>query len=284
MRIFRGSLTVLLIALTAVVLAGCGGSSNDDQTDAIARDASESIERLVVVVKDASAKDSESLVSMRAAASSTADSLSELIGKLDDEEGGSADGTAGLRKALVSQRALAYALAAKRLSAGEIQLAAEKAKFDLDGATGPQLPLIDTSGLVQSLKVKKKSSSSGAAPQTNSSAPSSSSGSGRVPASGTYTGTGVQRSASDNSKNKDYPVEMTFSSSGSTVSYPSLNCAGRLTPQGFNGGRRVYRESITSGHCDDGGIWEIEVVSDVKLRANWTHSGVSYSVSATLSR
>lgn len=114
--------------------------------------------------------------------------------------------------------------------------------------------------------------------------PSNSNPGGQVPDSGTYTGVGRQRSASKSSLNKDYPVEMSFSSSGSSISYPTLDCSGTLRPDGFSDGRRVYRESITSGRCDDGGTWLVLVVSGTRLVANWSIAGRDYTVKATLTR
>lgn len=76
---------------------------------------------------------------------------------------------------------------------------------------------------------------------------------GRVPSSGTYTGYGNQRGLTGSGADKSYSVEMVFSSGGSSIRYPSLSCAGRLQPVGFDQGRRVYRENMTTGHCDNNG-------------------------------
>lgn len=109
---------------------------------------------------------------------------------------------------------------------------------------------------------------------------------GRVPASGTYYGTAQQRGngASGNNVSKDYPVKMRFSSSGSRVTYRTLSCGGVLKPTGFSGGRRVYREQITSGGCDRGGVWKVLVSSNRRLQATWTRAGSDYIVSAILTR
>lgn len=107
-----------------------------------------------------------------------------------------------------------------------------------------------------------------------------------VPASGTYYGTAQQRGSGSGGNNidKEYPVKMRFSSTGSRVTYPSLSCGGVLKPSGFSGGRRVYRELITFGHCDRGGIWKVLVSSTRRLQATWTRSGSDYIVSTILSR
>lgn len=279
-RFYLPLTAIFAIAMT-MLLAGCGGSSSEEQLDHIAQNASASIEQLSSAVSAASAHHRNSLVTMQAAASTTSDTLSDSITKLDELNN---DDAASLRKSLVSQRALAFALAADRLSAGDIRLASEKAKFVLDSATGPQLPRVDTSGLLRSLESARKSRLGANSNGGTQASPPAQSGGGRVPASGTFSGIATQRSGSNSSRNKDYPVEMTFSAAGSSINYPSLGCSGRLIPQGFKDGRRVYRETITSGHCDDGGSWEVEVVSENKLRVNWTQASTDYIVSATLVR
>ena len=102
----------------------------------------------------------------------------------------------------------------------------------------------------------------------------------RVPVSGTYSGTGAERG----SANKDIKVVMTFSSAGSSVSYPSLDCFGRLIPQGFEGGRRIYLERITAGHCDQGGLWHVKVSGEKRLEALWTLASADYTVTVVLHR
>jgi hypothetical protein len=105
----------------------------------------------------------------------------------------------------------------------------------------------------------------------------------RVPSSGAYSGTARQRGARA-SLNKDTPMSMTFSSSGSSVAYPGVGCAGKLLPTGFDGQRRVYQEQITSGPCDNGGVWRVLVVSSDRLEAGWTLPSQDYTVSAVLRR
>lgn len=109
---------------------------------------------------------------------------------------------------------------------------------------------------------------------------------GRVPASGTYSGNAQQRGTGSHgqSVDRDYAVTMRFSRFGSTVSYPSLACSGRLIPAGFSGGRRVYRETITRGGCDSGGVWKVLVSSSRRLQGTWTRRGTNYLVSAVLTR
>lgn len=105
----------------------------------------------------------------------------------------------------------------------------------------------------------------------------------RIPESGTYSGEARQRGAPTNI-NKDYPVQMSFSSTGSQISYPALGCAGELRPVGFDGSNRVYEEQITSGHCDDGGTWLVHVDGPTTLEAAWSLPSASYTVTATLVR
>lgn len=71
---------------------------------------------------------------------------------------------------------------------------------------------------------------------------------------------------------------MTFSGSGSTIRYPDLNCAGSLRPSGFDGNARVYIEEITKGGCDNGGRWEVTVLSDVSLDATYSPPSGKYIV------
>lgn len=104
-----------------------------------------------------------------------------------------------------------------------------------------------------------------------------------VPDSGSYEGMARQRGARS-AISKNYNVTMVFSSGGSFVNYPSLGCEGRLVPDGFDGDRRVYRERITSGHCDRNGTWKITVKSPDALSAEWTLSSQDYIVVAELSR
>lgn len=105
----------------------------------------------------------------------------------------------------------------------------------------------------------------------------------RIPASGTYSGQAAQRGTPAR-VNKDFPLDMTFASTGSYVSYPTLGCHGTLRPIGFAGEDRVYEEEITAGHCDSGGTWHVRVDSVTSLAASWTLPSASYTVSATLSR
>jgi hypothetical protein len=123
----------------------------------------------------------------------------------------------------------------------------------------------------------------GTKPRTGSDATTSSGANRRVPASGTYAGVARQRGARA-STNKTYPISMTFSSSGSNVSYPDLGCTGRLVPAGFIGRARVYREEITAGPCDSGGTWRVRPLSARRLRAGWTLATQDYAVIAALRR
>jgi len=109
---------------------------------------------------------------------------------------------------------------------------------------------------------------------------------GQKPASGQYSGTAQQRGTGSRrqSVDRDYRVRMRFSSSGSTVTYPSLVCGGVLRPVGFSGGRRVYREAITYRHCDSGRTWKVLVSSSRRVQATSTRGGADDSVSAVLTR
>lgn len=105
----------------------------------------------------------------------------------------------------------------------------------------------------------------------------------KVPASGTYTGKAAQRGAASGI-NKDYPVTMSFSAAGSTVSYETLDCFGNLIPQGFDGRWRLYSEQITSGHCDQGGTWRVRVDAPRELEAKWSSPASNYTVAVVLTR
>lgn len=108
--------------------------------------------------------------------------------------------------------------------------------------------------------------------------------SGRVPTSGTYTGYGAQRALNGGTVDKSYAIEMVFSRGGSTIRYPDLSCSGRLQPTGFDQGRRVYREHLTSGSCDNGGIWLITVDSDTRVSGTYRPPSGRYIVAADLTR
>ena len=103
-----------------------------------------------------------------------------------------------------------------------------------------------------------------------------------APASGTYSGTLSQRGT--RRSDRDYPVEMTFSSQGSTVAYPTLGCRGTLTPTGNSAGARVYRETITSGRCDPMGTWYVTTGSDQAVSAEYHPSNADYVVVGQLTR
>jgi hypothetical protein len=106
----------------------------------------------------------------------------------------------------------------------------------------------------------------------------------RVPSSGTYWGAARQRGEPADRYDKDYPLEMTFSASGSYVRYPALACEGTLRPIGFDGNFRVYEESISSGHCDTGGTWHVLVEDSTQLSVTWARPAATYTVSAVLER
>lgn len=103
----------------------------------------------------------------------------------------------------------------------------------------------------------------------------------RIPASGSYGGEAQQR-GTPTRINKNYPMQMSFSSGGSQVMYPTLSCEGVLQPLGFQGESRVYEEKITSGHCDSGGTWLVHVDGLTTIEAAWSLPSASYTVSATL--
>jgi hypothetical protein len=129
----------------------------------------------------------------------------------------------------------------------------------------------------------RSTSTATAQPQTEPESSHDETSDPRIPASGTYVGEALQR-GTPTSVDKDYPVQMTFSSSGSYVSYPSLACAGNLQPTGFDGGDRVYEERITTGHCDDGGTWLVHVEGPTTLEAAWSSPSTTYTVTAVVDR
>ena len=105
-----------------------------------------------------------------------------------------------------------------------------------------------------------------------------------LPAAGEYTGAGQQRSARGSVTAKDLPIRMTFSTSESTIEYPTLGCSGTLVPDGSSGGDSIYLEQITSGSCDRNGRWAVTALSGGDVQAEWTLPGGEYTVSARLSR
>ena len=121
------------------------------------------------------------------------------------------------------------------------------------------------------------------APQAPQPADSAGNSSSLVPDSGTYTGQAVQGGQRE-STNKTYPMSMSFSSGGSSVDYPTLNCHGTLRPDGFKGSRRLYIEEITRGHCDSGGTWSVLRQAPNQLLADWTLGTQDYGVAVTLTR
>lgn len=108
------------------------------------------------------------------------------------------------------------------------------------------------------------------------------SGTELAPTAGTYSGTLSQRGT--RRTDRDYLVEMTFSSQGSTVEYPTLGCRGTLTPTGNSDGSRVYRETITSGRCDATGTWRVTKGSDTAISAEYQPTGADYVVVGQLTR
>jgi hypothetical protein len=106
---------------------------------------------------------------------------------------------------------------------------------------------------------------------------------GRIPASGTFSGQAQQR-GQPASVNQDFQMAITFSSAGSSVSYPTLGCYGRLTPTGFAGQARVYTETITSGPCDTGGTWSVKLDGETQVEAHWSLRTANYTVAAVLTR
>jgi predicted Ser/Thr protein kinase len=104
-----------------------------------------------------------------------------------------------------------------------------------------------------------------------------------IPATGNYSGLGVQRGARAETT-RNYRMSMTFTDDGSYVEYPTLGCSGRLVPNGFEGDRSLYREKLPGGVCDNNGTWKIQVLSPSVLEASWSHPAKDYVVVATLRR
>jgi hypothetical protein len=120
-------------------------------------------------------------------------------------------------------------------------------------------------------------------------APTPASSSGRAssppswsPAYGTYTGLGHQRSAGG-AQTDQYTVVMSFSSSGASVSYPDLQCSGRLAPRGGDGGSRVYAERIRRGSCREG-RWTVRGLAGGDLVVDWRADDGAYRVTGRLAR
>lgn len=138
-------------------IAACGANEADLSLESIAADADESIGQLISSIENASASDKESLVQLRAAAATSVDTLSDSIEDVDailaEEPSSVAE---SFRKALVSEREVAQTLAAAKLAANRIELATAKSDLILQSAAGPQLRVIDTSALVDSLNAASR--------------------------------------------------------------------------------------------------------------------------------
>lgn len=133
---------------------------------------------------------------------------------------------------------------------------------------------------VAALKRSREATPETTEPQAQSEADTEAADS-RIPASGSYGGQARQRGAPAG-VNKNYPMQMSFSSSGSRVIYPTLGCGGVLQPLGFQGESRVYKEEVTSGHCDSGGTWLVHVDGPTTIEAAWSLPSASYTVTAVL--
>lgn len=141
--------------------------------------------------------------------------------------------------------------------------------------TGGRASYADLATLAR--RVAESITPSGTASATS---PRASSSAKRPPGTGTYSGIGIQHG--DNPD--DFRISMTFSSAGSTIEYPDLGCSGTLQPAGYDGTRRVYRERITSGPCDQGGNWKVHVASTTRVTASWSRPTGGYTVTARLTR
>lgn len=123
---------------------------------------------------------------------------------------------------------------------------------------------------------------------TSASSPASSpeprpwSASDAAPDGGTYTGVVTQRGTQRT--DTDYEVTMTFTSAGSRVNYPSLGCTGTLQPTGDVDGARVYRETITSGPCDQGGAWYVTRDDANTVTAEYRSVDGSYTAQGQFAR
>ncbi len=175
------SMRASIVALLAlgICLAGCGGSNDSASLDSINSDVQASTEQLNTALGEARATNRTSMVNLQAAASASAETISNGIEEVDslDADGENADEIESYRKALVAQRAVAQALAAGRPSSSQIELAAAKATLALNSVTGQQLTAIDVSALVHSLKKSRKKSapaSSGSSGSGNSDSATSS--------------------------------------------------------------------------------------------------------------
>ncbi|MDO5513280.1 hypothetical protein [Corynebacterium sp.] len=84
--------------------------------------------------------------------------------------------------------------------------------------------------------------------------------------------------------NAEYPVSLTFSNDGSFVTYPTLRCSGRLVPAGDVDGTRVYRQTITSGGCDQGGSWHVTREGADAVSAEYRSVRGSFTIEGQLAR
>lgn len=105
-------------------------------------------------------------------------------------------------------------------------------------------------------------------------------------ASGTYSGVGTQSGGS--STRRTWVVDFSMSGSYGTVSYTrpdsrTATCAGTLTLISSGSGSSRWRERITSGGCDDNGVWELSQNDPSTMHGVWTYSG-PYTVVGDFSR
>lgn len=100
----------------------------------------------------------------------------------------------------------------------------------------------------------------------------------RTPDAGTYTGEGTQHVGSVD--NPGVQLRLTIGAR-SSMEYSGLGCVARLTPTGFDGQARVYRERFTTGSCDDPGTWRVQRQDD-GVFARWSSKDGAYTLTAQL--
>lgn len=274
MHYSSGKRSVAALVVVSVVLAtsGCGSSDPEASLESIAADADDSISQLIAAVDTSSGSDKQSLLQLRAAASTTVDTLSDSIEDVDALLA-NAQSTAGesFRKALVSEREVAQSLSAAKLEADRIELASAKSALVLSSAAGPQLRVVDTSALVKSLNAasRKSRSATSSAPQSSSSTNSQREGQRTF-----YVGTG-NISCSLSSEAAECSVasnQITFQVIGSSVGETEDGAKfGRA-----NGTQVAYGTTVTVGDftCE---VPPQSVASGVNCRNNSTGHGFEAS-------
>ena len=123
----------------------------------------------------------------------------------------------------------------------------------------------------------------GASSSSGSSSSSGESSSGSDPDSGDYDG-GLVQSATTTLPQREYEATMSLWSGGGSIDYPTLGCHGVLTSEGHDDDTVLLRERITSGDCDQGGLWRVTRTDSYTIRVGYTPVSGRYVVGGTLTR